>query len=181
MSNALNPIPPGEMTPSDSQDVVPHLSRLAGMVGLFLLTVGTASVIAAERFERGPLGAGYGYLAGTVGLALLLIHALRDSDTEIRRMYGGFGLFLLAVGVLISVVPAGDAGKVGGNLLPWGVSFGAAALLFLIPFVRHETDPRIHDAVETLLFGVGALLLIGSTAFGIVFPESLLGPVHPVR
>ena len=176
MSNALNPIPPGELSPSEHQDVVPHLSRLAGMIGLFLLTIGTASVIAAERYERGPLGSGYGYLAGTVGLALLLIHALRDSDVEIRRMYGGFGLFLLAVGVLVSVLPGGEAGKVGDNLLPWGFAFGAAALLFLIPFARHETDPRIQNAIQMLLLGVGASLLVGSTAFGIVFPNSLLGP-----
>lgn len=176
MSNALNPIPLGELSPSENQDVVPHLSRIAGMIGLFLLTIGTASVIAAERYERGPLGAGYGYLAGTVGLALLLIHALRDSDVEIRRMYGGFGLFLLAVGVLVSVLPGGEAGKVGDNLLPWGFAFGAAALLFLIPFTRHETDPHIQNAIQMLLLGVGAALLVGSTAFGIVFPESLLGP-----
>ena len=176
MSSLLNENLTTELSPSVSQDVVPHFSRLAGMVGLFLLTIGTASVIAAERYERGPLGAGYGYLAGTVGLALLLIHALRDSDLEIRRMYGAFGLFLLAVGVLVSVLPGGDAGKVGANLLPWGFSFGAAGLLFLVPFCRHETDPRVRNATEMLFLGVGALLLVGSTAFGIVVPDSLLGP-----
>ncbi len=177
MSNALTPTPPGglanDQTPSDSQDVVPHLSRLAGMVGLFLLTVGTASVI-AEGYDRGPLGAAYGYLAGTVGLALLLIHALRDSDLEIRRMYGGFGLFLLSVGVLVSVVPGN--GKVGAFLLPWGFACGVAALLFLIPFTRHETDSRIREAIDTLLLAVGALLLVGPTAYSLVVPDSLLGP-----
>ena len=140
MSNALTPTPPDELTaasrydttPSDSQETVPTLSRIAGMVGLFLLTVGAASVIAAENYDRGPLGAAYGYLAGTVGLALLLIHALRDPDVEIRRMYGGFGLFLLATGVLVSAVP-GD-GKPGAFLLPWGFAAGVTALLFLIPF-----------------------------------------------
>ncbi len=176
MSNALTPTPPGELTPSDSQEVVPHLSRLAGMVGLFLLTIGTASVVAAEQYQRGPLGSGYGYLAGTVGLALLLIHALRDSDVEIRRMYGGFGLFLLALSVLVSVVPGGEGGRVGYNLLPWGFAAASAALLFLVPFARHETDARIHNAVEMLLLGVGALLLIGSTAYSLVVPEALLGP-----
>ena len=176
MSNALTPTPPGELTPSDSQEVVPHLSRLAGMVGLFLLTIGTASVVAAEQYQRGPLGSGYGYLAGTVGLALLLIHALRDSDVEIRRMYGGFGLFLLALSVLVSVVPGGEGGRVGYNLLPWGFAAASAALLFLVPFARHETDARIHDAVEMLLLGVGALLLVGSTAYSLVVPEALLGP-----
>ena len=175
MSNALTPTP-GDLTPSDSQEVVPHLSRLAGMVGLFLLTIGTASVIAAEQYQRGPLGAGYGYLAGTVGLALLLIHALRDSDTEIRRMYGGFGLFLLAGSVLVSVIPGGESAKVGANLLPWGFSAASVALLFLVPFARHETDARIHNAIEMLLLGVGALLLVGSTAYSLVVPDSLLGP-----
>ena len=181
MSNALTPTPPDELiarashdtTPSDTKDVVPHLSRLAGMVGLFLLTVGTASVV-AEGYGRGPLGAAYGYLAGTVGLALLLIHALRDSDVEIRRMYGGFGLFLLVTGVLVSVVP-GD-GKLGAYLLPWGFALGVAALLFLIPFTRHETDARVRHATDTLLLVVGALLLVGPTGYSLVAPDSLLGP-----
>jgi ABC-2 type transport system permease protein len=175
MSIAPTPTPE-EFAPSHSQDVVPHLSRTAGMVGLFLLTIGTASVVAAERFERGPLGSGYGYLAGAVGLALLLIHALRDSDLEIRRMYGGFGLFLLAVGVLAGVVPGGDAGKVGYNLLPWGFAFGAVALLFLVPFSQHETDTRLRNLTEKLLLGVGALLSAGAIGVGIVRPDTLVGP-----
>ena len=179
MSNALTEtdLPPhaaGELAPSASQDVVPHLSRLAGMVGLFLLTIGAASVIAAEQYERGPLGAGYGYVAGTIGFALLLVHALRDGDIEIRRMYGAFGLFLLAVGVIVSVVPGG--GKVGAYLLPWGFSFGAAGLLFLVPFRGHETDPKLRAATDALLLAVGGLLLVGSTVYGVVVPDSLLGP-----
>ena len=182
MSNALTPTPPDESiarmshdtTPSDSRDVVPHLSRLAGMLGLFLLTVGTASVV-AEGYGRGPLGAAYGYLAGTVGLALMLVHALRDPDLEIRRMYGGFGLFLLATGVLVSVVPD-DGNRVGAFLLPWGFALGVAALLFLVPFTRHETDARVRHATDTLLLAVGALLLVVPTAFSLAVPDSLLGP-----
>jgi ABC-2 type transport system permease protein len=175
-SDTIEPPPPAqEWTPSATQVEVPQFSRFVGMVGLFLLTIGTASIIAAD-YGRGPLGASYGYIAGVFGLAGLLIHALRDSDLEIRRLYGAFGTFLVFVAIIVGFLPGGEARALGYYFLPWGISAGFIGLLFLVPFLKHETEEPIKSFAEFFVLGIGALLLIASLAFGLFKPDFLVGP-----
>ncbi len=178
-ANSGNVYAPPELAPSETAIEVPQLSRLVGMVGLFCLTAGVVSIVAAQ-YGRGWLGEGVGYLLGVLGLAGLLIHATRDADLEIRRVYGLFALVLLAAAVVISVYPgktgASAEGHVGAWLLPWGVSLGFLSLLFLVPFARHETEAPFHEWIQYLLLGVGGLLAVGSVVAGVIVNDFLVGP-----
>ena len=78
---------PPEYAPSDVRADAPTLARIAGMTGLFALTVGVVSVVAAQ-WGRGIAGEGFGYLLAAVGVVGLFAHAARDSDVEVRRLYG---------------------------------------------------------------------------------------------
>src|SRR5579885_1323953 len=114
---------PPELAPSDVRAEAPTLARVAGAVGLFCLTAGVISIIMAG-YGRGILGEGGGYLAAALGVTGLLIHATRDADVEVRRLYGGLAAALLLTAVVVSLYPGKPAGttegRVGYYLIPWG-------------------------------------------------------------
>lgn len=168
-----------ELAPSDIRADAPALTRLAGAVGLALTVAGVVSIAAAG--PNIPVSAGWGYLIGTAGLALLFVHALRDSDAEIRRAYGGLAFAFLVLAVVVSLVPpgaseGGAANRVGERLLPWGATLGFLSLVFFIPFTRHETDPQYRRVIETTLLTVGGLLVVGVLIAGLIVPDFLVGP-----
>ena len=118
-----------------------------GFAGLFFLVLGAVVVISTRVLGPRWVPEGFGFLSAAVGLALMLYHAVTDSEQEIRRMYGGFAAFWLLVAVVASFIPGpfddGATRTVGHFLLPWGVGAALLSLLFAIPFTRHETEERI--------------------------------------
>lgn len=169
-----------EQAPSETRAETPTVTRyLVGFGGLFLVTLGVASVIAAG-YQRGFFGAEWGYLFAATGTALLLFHALRDGDLEIRRAYGALGglLLLLAVGVGVypAVPPGGTEAVAGQLLLPWGGLFGLVALLFIVAFARHETEEPLRGWAHMALLGTGGLLSAACVLVGVVWPDLMAGP-----
>lgn len=169
-----------EQAPSETRTEAPTIVRyLFGFGGLFLVTLGVASVIAAG-YGRGWFGAEVGYPIAAIGTALLLYHAFRDGDLEVRRAYGVGGglLLLLAVGVGVYPVKpeASDVAVAGQLLLPWGALTGLVALLFLVAFARHETEDPYRTWVRVALLGTGGLLAAGSVFVGVFFPDLMAGP-----
>lgn len=169
-----------ELSPSETRPEAPNLARvLGGFVGLFAVTLGVASVIAAG-YNRGIFGAEWGYLFTAVGVALLLYHSVRDTDPEIRRVYGAAGAVLLVLAVGVGVFPAKPDGATaavpGQLLLPWGALLGLLSLLFLVPFARNETAEPYKSWAQLTLLGAGGLLCLGGVAFGLVNPDLLAGP-----
>ena len=127
------------------------------------------------------IGKGGGYFAAALGIVLMLYHAARDGEQEVRRLYGLLSavFLILAVGASVLKGPVFSTAlqkEWGYNLLPWGVTFGLLSLAFAIPFVRHETDRRYRDGAVNALLGIGALLAIGSVVAGLAWPVFLLGP-----
>jgi hypothetical protein len=173
------PAPPRDWAPSDVRAAAPTAARVAGAVGLFLLTAGVVAVV-AQQYGRGLLGEGLGYLFAAVGVAGLFVHASRDTDVEVRRLYGLFAALLLLVAVVVSLFPhraPGEAGRhIGSLLMPWGVGAGLLSLVFFIPFARHETEEPYRSATRTLLLAVGAALTIGAVFGGLFVPAFLVGP-----
>lgn len=169
---------PRELPPSATRTEEPVIARLIGLFGLGCTVLGTAAVL-ANRVSPRWISEGAGFLIAAVGVAALLFHAARDSDLEVRRVYGLFAALLLLVAVVVGVYPASAGGaeaKIGGNLLPWGAAAGLLSLLFFIPFARHETDEPYRTATHTGLLAVGGLLGLGSVVGGLVRPEFLVGP-----
>jgi len=121
----------------------------------------------------------WGFMAGALGLALLLYHAMSDGEMEIRRIYGGAAVFLLLLSLVVSAIPGpvdGSDKQFSYYMLPWGVSAALLGLLFTVTFCRHETDESYLNIAKTTLLSFGGLLTVGSLAVGIFKPDFLAGP-----
>jgi hypothetical protein len=167
-----------ELAPSDVRAEAPTLARIAGMAGLFALTVGVVSVIAAQ-WGRGIAGEGFGYLLAAFGVVGLFVHAARDTDLEVRRLYGALAAALLIAAIVIGIYPhkpAGGGTRILGEWLPYGVGLGLLSLLFFVPFVRNETEMPYRTWARYVLLGVGAVLTVGSVVGGVIWPDFLIGP-----
>ena len=96
---------PVETAPSAMLAEGPTLARAVGFAGLFFLVLGGVVVISTRVLGPRWVPEGFGFLSAALGLALMLYHAVTDSEQEIRRMYGGFAAFWLLVALVGSIVP----------------------------------------------------------------------------
>ena len=172
---------PAETAPSQAYNEGQAFGRLVGFAGLFGLVLGAVVVVTNQALTPRWISSGWGYMFAAAGVVLMLYHAARDGEQEVRRLYGMLAAAFLVLAVGASVVPGPVFGavvkkEVGYNLLPWGVTFGFLSLVFAIPFVRHETDRRYRDAAVNGLLGVGAVLALGSLVYGLLNPPFLVGP-----
>ncbi|MBX9626245.1 MAG: ABC transporter permease [Gemmataceae bacterium] len=177
-TDPLAPPRPAETAPSAVLADPLAFARLVGFVGLFGLILGLVVVIANEAVGQRWIGKGGGYLFAAVGVALMLYHAARDAEQDVRRMYGALAALWLVLAVGAAVAPgplfgSGTAKAVGYHLVPFGVGFAFLALLFAVPFVRHETDPTYRGVAVNALLVVGVVL----AAVGLVGP--VLGTLVP--
>ncbi|HXG10438.1 MAG TPA: ABC transporter permease [Gemmataceae bacterium] len=157
-----------ETAPSLVRVDEPTLGRFVGFVGLMCLALGgTALGLTAAGWTRG-IGPTWGSIFSIAGLACLLFHALCDSDVQVRRVYGLVGFLWLIVGVALTALPI--KGPAGSLFLPYGYACLGLALLFLLPFARHETEPKWHRITVYTLGGVGAVLAATGFLFGSVNP-----------
>ena len=167
-----------ELAPSDETRPEPSFARILGMAGLGSVVLGTAAAI-ANQFGPRFIPESVGYLLAAMGLVGLLYHAARDTDIDVRRLYGLFAAVLLVGGVVVSLIPgpfSGAADKsMGYFLLPWGAGAALIGLVFAIPFVRHEDDEKYRTVAQLVILGVGGLLCVGSLIAGVVRPDTLVG------
>jgi ABC-type transport system involved in multi-copper enzyme maturation permease subunit len=176
----LGPLAPIETAPSAMLNQVPMLTRGVGVAGLFFAVLGAVVVVTTRAIGPRIVPEGLGFISGGVGLALLLYHAVTDTEQEIRRMYGLLAALLLVLGLASAILPGpfdgtGGVKQTGYYLLPWGLGAGMLALLFAIPFVRHETDETLRDIAIYGMLGVGALLCVGIPLAGVGDPDFLAG------
>lgn len=179
----MNTAPSGvgpELAPSETRTETPTFIRYAiGFGGLFFTTLGVASVIAAG-YGRGLFGVELGYLLAALGTAMLLFHAVRDGDLEIRRAYGAGAGLLLLLAVGVGVFPAkpegSDVAVAGQLLLPWGGLLALISLLFIVVYARHETVEPFRSWARMALLGTGGLLAVASVVFGVFAPDQMAGP-----
>ncbi|AWM36325.1 ABC-2 family transporter protein [Gemmata obscuriglobus] len=181
-SAAAVPLPgPVEVSgPSELTAEGPALARLIGFVGLFLLVLGTVVVVATRATGQARLlPEGWGFLFAGLGVAMMLYHAVTDGEQEVRRMYGLLAATLLLVALVAAVLPGAPKGSpdkvIGHYLLPWGLTGGFLALLFAIPFVRHETDELFRSIGLNGILAVGSLLCVGVLVKGVQDPDWLAG------
>lgn len=177
MSTATAPDPlapprPAELAPSAVASDTLGLARVVGFVGLFLLVLGVVVWVTNQALGPRWMGPGWAYFLIPGGLALMFYHAVRDTEPDVRRMYGALaGLWVvLAVGAAAVPGPVFSAGvekAVGYNLVPYGVGFAFLGLLFAIPFARYETEPQYRAFAVVGMLAVGAVLAV----------VGMLGPV----
>ncbi|HEY2909550.1 MAG TPA: ABC transporter permease [Gemmataceae bacterium] len=179
--DAAFPMRPAETAPSQTLVQGPALARMVGFIGLFALVLGSVVVVTNMVLPPRWITTGWGYLFAALGVALLMYHAVSDTEQEVRRMYGMLSAMWLVLALIASIAPGpvfttGAAKSMGYNLLPWGVGFGFLSLIFAIPFARQETDEKYRFFAERALLIVGGLLAGGSLLVGVFKPDSLVGP-----
>ncbi len=171
---------PAETAPSATRAEGPTFARFVGFIGLFCLVLGAVVVIATRATGTARIvPEGWGFMLGGVGLAMMLYHAITDSEQEVRRMYGMLAATFLVLALAAALVPGPfktDNKSMGYFFLPWGLGAGFLALLFAVPFVRHETDEYLRTIGTNALLAVGGLLCTSVLAVGIARPDWLAGP-----
>jgi ABC-type transport system involved in multi-copper enzyme maturation permease subunit len=145
-----------ERAPSVMREDQPTFARWVGLFGLMSLTLGTATVVAGASGLGTRINPIVGSFMSIVGVACLLFHAARDTDTQVRRVYGVLGYLWLIAGILVSVLPI--KGSAGAQFLPYGYLCLTLGLLFLLPFARNEENATWRRATLITLLGVGTLL-----------------------
>ena len=177
------PIPaarPVETAPSAILAEGPALARAVGFIGLFLLVLGAVVVITTRAVGPRWVSEGWGFVAAGLGLALMLYHAVTDGEQEVRRMYGGLAAGFVVLALAAALLPGpfeatGSAKHMGYYMLPWGLGAGFLALMFAVPFTRHETDDLLRNVALNAILGIGALLCVGVVALGLFRPDFLAG------
>ncbi|MBP3957283.1 ABC transporter permease [Gemmata sp. G18] len=171
---------PVETAPSAIKFEGPAFARVVGFLGLFLLVLGAVVVVATRATGQARIvPESWGFLLAGVGIALMLYHAIIDGEQEIRRMYGMLFVAFLALALVGALVPGpfkgADSKSIGFYFMPWGLGAGILAILFAIPFTRHETDEQLRTIGGGVLLAVGATLCVGVLIAGIANPEWLAG------
>jgi ABC-type transport system involved in multi-copper enzyme maturation permease subunit len=183
----LGPVSPFTPTAETAPSVIvtegPTAARVVGFVGLFLAVLGLVVVVTTRATGQARwVPEWMGLMFGAFGLALMLYHALTDTEQEVRRMYGMLAGILFLVALAFGLLPgpfesAGAPKQMGYYLMPWGLAAGLLALLFVVPFTRNETDETLRELVLYGLLLVGGALSIGVVAAGILGKSDFLaGP-----
>jgi ABC-2 type transport system permease protein len=193
---------PREIAPSLVREDEPQVGRTIGIISLAAVLIGADLmcwlvykvsllralywwVMSLRKLPVGPggpaltsLGAALGTLAFFGGLGGLLLHATVERDLQLRRAYGLLGCLWLVLGavlVLCSIFGVSWA----ANYFVTGVGCGLLALLFLLAFLRHETEAEWHDLALNGIGVVGAVLAVGAflgsnLRLAFIMPEGVL-------
>jgi ABC-type transport system involved in multi-copper enzyme maturation permease subunit len=169
-----------ETAPSLVVERQPVVARIFGLAGLMLVVLGTLALVINAAGQASRLPPTLASLFLILGIAGMLVHATVDAEQQIRRAYGALGLLLLAAGAAVSLLPI--KGPVGTQFLPWGFLALSVSLLFLMPFVRNETEIAWRQRVVYILGIAGLALALtgfigGNIDIKFLMPYGLLLPI----
>ena len=156
----------------------PTFARTLAMIGGAFVIFGGMALGFNLAQGSARVSTGWAVFALTLGLCFLLFHAAFDRDIQLRRLYMGFGLAVVVLGLILCVVPnpSGDldyADKIRSQFR-WASPCLVIGLLFLISFLRNEDDPAIRNYSQLFLGGVGAVLAIAGLLGGFLKAEYFL-------
>lgn len=139
-----------EAQPSLLRSDDPVFARTIGLTGAVLVIIfGGAPLLMAATHRATPLGPGLTSVLLALGVASLLFHAAFDWDVQFRRVYMIFGAVVVLVGGFLAVLPY--PAKMGDQFVK-AVPCLILGLLFLLAFLRNETDEAIR---RTTQYGIG--------------------------
>ncbi|HEY1860433.1 MAG TPA: ABC transporter permease [Gemmataceae bacterium] len=171
---------PVETAPSVMGEDKPLLARLAGGVGVALMVFAAVAMIALQSKKvltlpllQWDIGYGWAGILGVFGVALMLLHAASDAEVQIRRSYMAFGYVWILVGIAVSLLPLQGL-PVGAQFLPKGVPCLILGMLFLMAYVRNETEDVFRLTAVRVVGMLGGLAAAGGLFFGSIFADFLI-------
>jgi ABC-2 type transport system permease protein len=175
---------PVERSPSEMGDDPHSFARTVGTTGVMAAFMGLVILVINERGGN-FLPKNVGVAAMVVGIAMAFFHASRDGDITVRRTYGyagGYGLpicgliltFVPIAMSYLSTPPEGEPRKILSLFFPYGWACFPAGLMFLIAYLKQETDEN-SQAMAIRFIGIFGLVLgVGGLAIGHVSPRLFL-------
>jgi ABC-type transport system involved in multi-copper enzyme maturation permease subunit len=172
--------PAPELAPSTMAAEQPSMARMIGVISLFMAILGAVAWIANANESNTLIvrwiSQGWAIFIVVVGLGGLLFHAATDSDLQVRRSYMWLGFGWLGLAAIVSVWKV--EGEIGRLFVPYGFLGFFVGLLFLMSFLRQETEDKWRDAVVNAIGALGVILaltgFIGSNvSFAFLSPDGL--------
>jgi ABC-2 type transport system permease protein len=150
--------------------------RLIGLFAAALVTFGAIALIMTRYMGRvTAVSPGWSTLCLTLGIIGLLFHAAFDRDIQFRRVYMVFAYLALAVGAFLMVMPSPQ--KYFQQFAP-GFVCVSLGLLFLLCFLRHETDDKFRQVALFTLSGAGGVMALVGLFGGLLKPYFLTGDIN---
>jgi ABC-2 type transport system permease protein len=146
-----------ETAPSVMRNDDPTVARFIGLASAGLVVFGGMALILQAAGRVTPLAIGLATFLLTAGIAGLLFHAAFDWDVQFRRIYMVFGYVALIVGAFLAVVPYNNR---AGALFGQGFLCLSLGLLFLLAFLRNETDEWMRNLAQIVIGVAGALMAV---------------------
>jgi ABC-type transport system involved in multi-copper enzyme maturation permease subunit len=157
-----------ELAPSLIREDDAGISRWIGAFGLVLAVVGAGILAYAYAGHAvGALRAIIATLLFAVGMVFLLFHATCDKDLQLRRTYGIFGALWVVGGLVMALLALFAGARMAGFFMPGAGALGLG-LLFVLAFLRNETETDLRTMAINVVGGLGALAAAGcflGTAF----------------
>jgi hypothetical protein len=162
--------PAPELAPSAVRPDEPSLARIIFVVSLFLIFLG--ALLWWRVAPSYPFLGILGILFVVVGVGGVLYHAVRDGEQQVRRMYMTVAYVFLGGGILLCLIPAKE--HLGGLYLGLGLIGQILGLLFLLAFVRHETEAKLRDTAVYIIGGLGVFMGLIGFVYGNISIDFLL-------
>ena len=154
-----------ERAPSVERADRPTVARILAMIGLFLLVLGILAMAIRRDATSAFISPAAGFFFATIGLVLILFHVFAEHDMQFRRLYGFFGVALIAGGVVLKFV------AFKAEYSTWFALGGVPALfiglIIIVAVARNETDAYFRMLLLNLVGGLGTLLIAFAISNGI--------------
>ena len=155
--------------PSEMVADQPTFARIIGSLGAALTIFGGLAMALNLSGRVASVGSGWAAFAIAIGISGLLFHAAFDYEVQFRRAYMLFGYMLLLMGSICFLLPLfGKPGLFGLGCLAF-----IMALLFIMAFLRHETDATIAGMAKAALGFVGSISAVVGITGCLIGPENL--------
>ncbi|MEI6771034.1 MAG: ABC transporter permease [Planctomycetota bacterium] len=155
--------------PSEMVADQPTFARIMGCLGAALTMFGGFALALNLSGKFATVGSGWAAFAMAIGISGLLFHAAFDHELQFRRAYMLFGYILLLMGAICFLLPL--FGK--PSLFGLGCLAFVIALLFILAFLRHETDEIVTGIAKGALGFVGSISAVVGITGCLIGPENL--------
>jgi ABC-2 type transport system permease protein len=168
---------PDERAPSLVRDDDLFFPRVIGALGSFAVIFGATALLLYRTGRAVAVGPGWASIILMLGIIALLFHAAFDRDIQFRRIYMAFGYLAIGTGAFLFFLPYPNA---PGDQFGPGFLCVSLGLLFVLCFLRHETDEPVRNVAMYVLGVTGICMALFGLFGSLLRPDVLIGDKNTV-